>query len=113
MPFWAKALTVMARRSSPRLLTSSRICGWLRISSWKSLRGSLRMDAGVAGLVPCGTTGESAAMTTDEWEHTLAVVVEQAAGRVPVIAGAGSNQTAKAVDLSRRCARRDNGDGIS
>ncbi len=64
-----------------------------------------QLEAGVAGLVPCGTTGESAAMTTDEWERTLAVVVEQAAGRVPVIAGAGSNQTAKAVDLSRRCAR--------
>jgi 4-hydroxy-tetrahydrodipicolinate synthase len=64
-----------------------------------------QLEAGVAGLVPCGTTGESAAMTTDEWERTLAVVVEQTAGRVPVIAGAGSNQTAKAVDLSRRCAR--------
>ncbi len=64
-----------------------------------------QLEAGVAGLVPCGTTGEAAAMTTEEWERTLAIVVEQAAGRVPVIAGAGHCQTARAVDFSCRAAR--------
>ena len=65
----------------------------------------LQLEAGIAGVVPCGTTGESACMTTDEWERILSVVVEQVAGRVPVFAGTGSNYTGKAVDLSRRCAR--------
>ena len=63
-----------------------------------------QIAGGVQGLVPCGTTGEAAAQTSNEHEHVVAVVVDQAAGRVPVIAGAGCNNTAHAVELSRRCA---------
>jgi len=63
-----------------------------------------QIAGGVQGLVPCGTTGEAAAMSADEHERVVAVVVEQAAGRVPVLAGAGCNNTAHAEELSRRCA---------
>ncbi len=53
---------------------------------------------GSNGLVPCGTTGESATMTVEEHNRTVAVCVEQAAGRVPVIAGCGSNDTRIALE---------------
>jgi len=53
---------------------------------------------GSSGLVPCGTTGESATMTIAEHDKVVALCVEQAAGRVPVIAGCGSNDTAVALD---------------
>ncbi|MFG1417090.1 4-hydroxy-tetrahydrodipicolinate synthase [Xanthobacter sp. V0B-10] len=55
---------------------------------------------GTHGLVPVGTTGESPTLTHDEHNKVVAWAVEQAAGRVPVIAGAGSNNTAEAVDLA-------------
>ena len=56
---------------------------------------------GSDGLVPCGTTGESATLTTDEHRALIALTVEIAAGRVPVLAGCGSNDTAHAVELTR------------
>jgi 4-hydroxy-tetrahydrodipicolinate synthase len=56
---------------------------------------------GTDGIVPCGTTGESATLTHDEHNRVVAAVVEAAAGRVPVIAGSGSNSTAEAVALTR------------
>jgi 4-hydroxy-tetrahydrodipicolinate synthase len=52
---------------------------------------------GSSALVPCGTTGESATMTIDEHHLVIAVCIEQAAGRVPVIAGCGSNDTMTAL----------------
>lgn len=51
---------------------------------------------GSAGLVPCGTTGESATLSIAEHDHVVALTVAAAAGRVPVIAGCGSNDTAVA-----------------
>jgi 4-hydroxy-tetrahydrodipicolinate synthase len=48
---------------------------------------------GSSGLVPCGTTGESATMTISEHDRVVRICIEQAAGRVPVIAGCGSNDT--------------------
>jgi 4-hydroxy-tetrahydrodipicolinate synthase len=57
---------------------------------------------GSHGLVPCGTTGESVTLSTDEHVRVVEMTVEFAAGRVPVIAGAGSNNTAHAIDLARR-----------
>lgn len=63
-----------------------------------------QIEGGVQGLVACGTTGEAAAMSPDEHEQVVALVVEQAANRVPVIAGAGCNNTRHAMELSRRCA---------
>lgn len=55
---------------------------------------------GVDGLVPAGTTGESPTLESDEYRHLIRQVVTSAAGRVPVIAGAGSNSTRKALALA-------------
>ncbi|WP_271078184.1 4-hydroxy-tetrahydrodipicolinate synthase [Aurantiacibacter sp. MUD61] len=56
-----------------------------------------QIDNGTSGLVPCGTTGESATLDNDEHHKVIAVCAEQSAGRVPVIAGAGSNDTQTAL----------------
>ena len=56
-----------------------------------------QIASGSAALVPCGTTGESATLGFDEHYRVIDIVIEQAAGRVPVIAGCGSNDTATAV----------------
>jgi 4-hydroxy-tetrahydrodipicolinate synthase len=56
---------------------------------------------GIDGLVPCGSTGESATLTHAEHETVIKITIEQARKRVPVIAGAGSNATAEAVRLTR------------
>ncbi len=60
---------------------------------------------GSHGLVPVGTTGESPTLSHDEHERVVEVVVDQAAGRVPVVAGAGSNNTAEGIRLMRHAAR--------
>lgn len=57
--------------------------------------------SGVDGLVPCGTTGESPTLSHDEHDRVIALTVKYANGRVPVIAGTGSNATSEAVRLSR------------
>lgn len=56
---------------------------------------------GIQGLVPCGTTGESATLSHDEHERVIGICIDQVAGRVPVLAGAGSNNTSEAVSLAR------------
>lgn len=56
---------------------------------------------GTDGIVPCGTTGESATLSFDEHEAVIDTVIEAAAGRVPVIAGTGSNNTKEAITLTR------------
>ncbi|HYD24167.1 MAG TPA: 4-hydroxy-tetrahydrodipicolinate synthase [Croceibacterium sp.] len=56
-----------------------------------------QIDEGSSALVPCGTTGESATLDNDEHHRLIGVCVEQAAGRVPVIAGCGSNDTRTAL----------------
>lgn len=56
-----------------------------------------QIENGTSALVPCGTTGESATLSYDEHYRVIEVCIEQAAGRVPVIAGCGSNDTATAV----------------
>lgn len=60
-----------------------------------------QIENGTTALVPCGSTGESATMTHAEHVDVVAAVVKRAAGRVPVIAGAGSNSTAEAIALAR------------
>jgi 4-hydroxy-tetrahydrodipicolinate synthase len=50
-----------------------------------------QIENGSSALVPCGTTGESATMSIEEHDRVVAICIEQAAGRVPVIAGCGSN----------------------
>ena len=56
-----------------------------------------QIEQGSSALVPCGTTGESATLSYDEHYRVIEICIEQAAGRVPVIAGCGSNDTATAV----------------
>ncbi|MFD1036473.1 4-hydroxy-tetrahydrodipicolinate synthase [Sphingomonas hankookensis] len=56
-----------------------------------------QIESGSNALVPCGTTGEAATMTIEEHDHVVRVCVDQAQGRVPVIAGCGSNDTAVAL----------------
>ena len=61
-----------------------------------------QLAGGTAGLVPCGTTGEAVTMTAAERTRAVQVVVEEAKGRVPVVAGAGSNSTADTVEAMGR-----------
>lgn len=59
------------------------------------------IDSGATGVVPCGTTGESATLSHEEHLRVIEVTMEQVAGRVPVIAGTGSNSTTEAVSLCK------------
>lgn len=59
-----------------------------------------QIDGGVNFLVPCGTTGENPTLTQEEHRRVVEIVVQRANGRVPVLAGAGSNSTVKAVELA-------------
>ena len=65
-----------------------------RLVSWQIAQGS-------HGLVPCGTTGESPTLSHEEHMRVVELCAEEAAGRVPVIAGAGSNSTTEAIALTR------------
>ena len=60
-----------------------------------------QIENGSQGLVPCGTTGESPTLSHIEHDKVIEFVVETAAGRVPVIAGTGSNSTAEAIRLTQ------------
>lgn len=60
-----------------------------------------QIDEGSSALVPCGTTGESPTLNHDEHKRVVELCIETAAGRVPVIAGTGSNCTAEGVELAR------------
>jgi 4-hydroxy-tetrahydrodipicolinate synthase len=60
-----------------------------------------QIEEGTDGLVPVGTTGESPTLSHDEHRRVVEIAIEAAAGRVPVIAGAGSNSTEEAIALSR------------
>ena len=60
-----------------------------------------QVDEGINALVVCGTTGEASTLTDDEHRDAIAFAVERVNGRVPVIAGTGSNDTAYAIELTR------------
>ncbi len=60
-----------------------------------------QIAGGVHGLVPVGTTGETSTLSHEEHRHVVELCVKTAAGRVPVIAGAGSNATAEAIELAQ------------
>ena len=60
-----------------------------------------QLAGGQQAIVPCGSTGESATLTHNEHAEVIEAVVAKVAGRVPVIAGTGSNATAEAIDLTR------------
>jgi 4-hydroxy-tetrahydrodipicolinate synthase len=85
--------------SIPALITPFRDgafdeAGFRRLVEWQ-------IECGSSALVPCGTTGESPTLSHDEHMRVTDVCIEVAAGRVPVIAGAGSNSTSEAVTLAQ------------
>lgn len=65
----------------------------------QGLRDNLKflIDSGVAGIVPCGTTGETPTLSHDEWQTVIKITVEESRGKVQVIAGAGTNSTRKTI----------------
>ena len=63
------------------------------------------IENGTAGIVPCGTTGEAPTLTFTEHEKVIKIVVEEVRGRIQVIAGAGSNNTDRAVELTKYAKR--------
>ena len=67
-----------------------------------ALRRHIRfqIESGVQGLVPCGTTGESPTLSHEEHKRVVSIAVEESAGKVKILAGAGSNSTREAIDLA-------------
>lgn len=76
-----------------------------RIIDWQ-------IESGINALVTCGTTGESSTLTDEEHREAIAFTVRRAAGRVPVIAGTGSNEMAYAIDLTRYACDEAGVDGV-
>ncbi len=93
----------MFKGSMPALVTPFRN-GELDLDALKHLV-EWHIEQGSTGLVPVGTTGESPTLSHDEHETVIAEVVKAAAGRVPVIAGAGSNNTVEAIRFVEFAAR--------
>jgi len=95
-----RTINEMFRGVHTALITPFTSTGAVDIGAFKRLV-EYQIEAGIDGLVPCGTTGESSTLTHDEHDRVIALTVEYAAGRVPVIAGTGSNATVEAVQLSQ------------
>ena len=93
----------MIKGSIPALVTPFKN-GALDLDTLKSLV-EWHIDQGSTGLVPVGTTGESPTLSHEEHETVVEEVVRAAAGRVPVIAGAGSNNTVEGIRLIRHAER--------
>lgn len=70
---------------------------------WQQLTNNVnfQIEQGIDGLVPCGTTGESPTLSNDEHAKVIEVVTQTANGKVPVIAGTGSNSTSEAVEMTK------------
>ncbi len=60
-----------------------------------------QIDAGIDTIVPCGTTGEAATMDLSEYEKVVGVAVDECKGKVPVLAGAGTNNTKKVIEMAK------------
>jgi len=60
-----------------------------------------QIEQGIHGVVPCGTTGESATLSHEEHKRVVRICVDQVKGRVPVLAGAGSNNTREAIEITK------------
>ncbi|MCI4680104.1 4-hydroxy-tetrahydrodipicolinate synthase [Rhodoblastus acidophilus] len=93
------------------MATATRLRGWMTalVTPFKqgavdeaALRALIgwQIESGIHGLVPVGTTGESPTLSHDEHKRVVEIAVAEAKGRVPVIAGAGSNNTREAIDLA-------------
>ena len=64
-----------------------------------------QIEGGVQALLPCGTTGESPTLSHEEHHRVVEIAIDEARGRVPVLAGAGSNSTREALDLAEHAAK--------
>lgn len=64
-----------------------------------------QLENGTSGIVPCGTTGESATLSFEEHDRVIELTIEQVEKRIPVIAGTGSNSTSEAIMLTRHAAK--------
>src|SRR5438309_11491218 len=73
---------------------------------------SWQIESKIDFLVPCGTTGETPTLTHAEWLRVIDIVIETGAGRVPIVAGATSNNTSEAVAKATEVAKRDGVDYI-
>jgi 4-hydroxy-tetrahydrodipicolinate synthase len=71
-----------------------------------------QVESGIDFLVPCGTTGETPTLTHDEWLRAIDVTIEAASGRVPIMAGATSNNTREAVEKTKEISTRSGVDYI-
>ena len=71
-----------------------------------------QVDSGIDFLVPCGTTGETPTLTHHEWLRVIDITIETAGGRVPIMAGATSNNTREAVEKTREVSKRKGVDYI-
>ena len=81
--------------------------------AWEELERlvEFQIEGGIDAIVACGTTGEAATMTTEEHTQVIRFIIEKAKGRVPVIAGTGSNDTQFCVELSQE-AKELGADGL-
>jgi 4-hydroxy-tetrahydrodipicolinate synthase len=79
----------------------------------RELRGLIefQIGGGTHGIVPCGTTGESATLNHEEHHRVVELTIETVAGRVPVVAGSGSNSTSESIELTRH-AKQAGADGV-
>jgi 4-hydroxy-tetrahydrodipicolinate synthase len=100
----------MFKGSMPALVTPFAADGSLDEAAFRAFV-EWQIVEGSHGLVPVGTTGESPTLTHAEHKHIVELCVEVSAGRVPVIAGAGSNNTAEAIDLAQ-FAEKAGADGL-
>ena len=71
-----------------------------------------QIESGIDFLVPCGTTGETPTLTHEEWLRVIDVTIEVTAGRVPIVAGATSNNTKEAVSKAQELDSREGVNGI-
>jgi len=95
-----KSTVPMLRGAGTAIVTPFTTAGEL---DEKALRSFVawQIEEGINYIVPCGSTGEAATMTADEQRRVVEITVEVVAGRIPVVAGAGSNDTARALANSR------------
>lgn len=82
------------------IVTPFQINGEIDISALKEFV-HFQVTNGIHGIVPCGSTGEAATMDNEEYALVIKTVVDEVSGRIPVIAGAGSNDTQKAIHFSQ------------
>src|SRR3989338_4388715 len=96
--------------SIPAIITPFKKNGALDLEALKRLV-KYQIDGGVDAIVACGSTGEAATLEDSEYVSVIKTVIEIASGKIPVIAGAGSNDTKKAVHFSQ-LAKKAGADGL-